>query len=479
MGACGSRPDGCVGGRLGLPKRKRNHRKRRRLSKRRVPSNVNLQGSVDVPWFDSASNIESELDDEFYSIQEDAFSLNGSESTLSISSRKDSNYKDRSQKNCEHPSCCAIKVQRKDSKSPSKPDGPRKGPVAACANENAGGGETVALDHSSILPNTCMPCIASTSTTVEKRRVFSSATSSLRRKALSKLSFKSREGHADLTTCSPKSLLRRPIAGSSIPHCPIDKRMPDCWSPLEPSSFKVRGKNYCRDKKKDFAPNCAAYCPFGADVFLSQRKVDHIARFLELPLTNPSGEIPSILIINIQIPLYPAAIFQSESDGEGMSLVLYFKLSETYSKELPSHFRETFTRFIDDEVERVRGFPMDSIVSVRERLKILGRLANVEDLHLSAAEKKLINSYNEKPVLSRPQHEFYLGENYLEIDIDMHRFSFIARKGIEAFQDRLKLCILDLGLTIQGNKAEDLPEHMLCCIRLNEIDYANYNRLGL
>lgn len=484
MGACVSTQQGCVGGRF-----KKKNRKRKRIIgfRRRVSSqfssldnnkvdapslpqhsftNPTFQGSIEEAWFDSVTVFDSDCDDDYQSVPDDVVSLNGIEGG-SVSSFPPSRDANQSQKPNISEAARSSDVQHVGvDGNMTEVNEPVFLDDISSVDANSNKDEGI-LDNCGIIPNNCLPCLASTIPSLEKRRSCSSPPNS-KKKAPPKLS----------SRFSSKTL-QRPIAGSQVPFCPIDKKMLDCWSHIEPGTFKVRSINYFKDRKKEFAPNYSAYYPFGVDVFLSPRKVDHIARFVELPTVSSGAKFPPILVVNVQIPLYPTTLFQGEIDGEGASFVLYFKLSESYAKELPLHFQENIRKLMDDEVEKVKGFPVDTIAPFRERLKILGRVGNIEDLHLSAAERKLMQAYNEKPVLSRPQHEFYSGENYFEIDIDMHRFGYISRKGFEAFMDRLKICTLDIGLTIQGNKVEELPEQVLCCIRLNGINHLNYHQLGL
>ncbi|CAN7065940.1 unnamed protein product [Brassica oleracea var. botrytis] len=465
MGGCVSTPKSCVGSKMRSKRRK--SRKRRKLQRKRAagsfdnldhpPNNLptpSFRASGEEAWFESNAAFETDCDDDFHSVTEDSLSLNGGErasvsSTITTSSTGDSDSNSN------------VSMSQSNTNQPGSID-------------------SSSADEEGPLPSNCLPCLNPIAVVpcVVKGRSLSSSPPSSRKKASLKLSYKWREGHASGALFLSKLQLKRPVAGSQVPFCPIDKKMLDCWTTIEPNSFRVRGKTYLRDKKKEFAASQAAYNPFGVDVFLSERKINHIAQYVKLPVTTTSAKLPSLLVVNVQqIPLYPTTIFQGETDGEGMNIVLYFKLSDNYSKKLPLHFQESIQRLIDDEVEKVKSFPMDTTAPFRERLKILGRVANVDDLHLSGPEKKLMQAYNEKPVLSRPQHEFYSGENYFEIDIDMHRFSYISRKGFETFIDRLKICVLDVGLTIQGNKPEELPEQILCCVKLNGVDFMNYHQL--
>ncbi|XP_062162025.1 uncharacterized protein LOC133869065 [Alnus glutinosa] len=402
-------------------------------------------------WFDSVSILESDSDDDFSSVHGDFFPSVGNATQLL-------QYESAS---CFVDSGC-------------KYEGFYGSYLKIDGGAHNSGEKTQENNVKSCLPG-LLPSVSFN----DKSQPLSSPPSQRKQSAVIMYSYKRKsvDGNEKTEYCASEKLLYRPRGGLQIPCSPGEKPTPGCWFAVSPSVFKLRGENYFRDKQKLPASDCSAYVPIGVDLFVCPRKINHISQHLELPSVKAHEKVPTFLIVNIQLPTYPATMFLGEYDGEGMSLVLYFKLSDHFDKEISPSFQDSIKRFVDDEMEKVKGFAKESMVPYRERLKLLAGVVNPEDLQLSSTERKLIHAYNDKPVLSRPQHNFFKGPNYFEIDLDIHRFSYISRKGLESFRDRLKYGILDFGLTIQAQKPEELPEQVLCCVRLNKIDLVNHGQI--
>ena len=112
-----------------------------------------------------------------------------------------------------------------------------------------------------------------------------------------------------------------------------------------------------------------------------------------------------------------------------------------------------------------------SDTSLTDRFKIIAQVMNHEECGITGMSKKLLMSHNATPVLTRPQHRIYhFRDESTEIVIDIHAFSYIARRGIHSLLDKTSRLVIDLAFVIQGEAEDELPEQVLGCCRLDRIN---------
>lgn len=273
-------------------------------------------------------------------------------------------------------------------------------------------------------------------------------------------------------SCLPKAKVGETLTKDDLDPERLDTDPKPSWSALHGREFRVRGDSYMSTKQKEPSEESLYVC-VAADFYYASKKRDHVARSVELPDT-PSDAwdagVPPLMIVHLQVPVYAPSLFAT-GEGPGYSIVLYMCLREgtaEKAKTEPGRKRA---------LDLLQAFSSQDTSKQRDRLKVVPRMINIEQCHsdglLSNTEKKLLVAYREKPVLTRPQHRFYAGENYLEVCLDVHKYAYLARKGLHSFRPRIKHLVFDLGLVLQGNQKEELPEVMLGGVRLRGLDFTS------
>ncbi|KAL6780874.1 hypothetical protein ACKKBG_A08815 [Auxenochlorella protothecoides x Auxenochlorella symbiontica] len=259
----------------------------------------------------------------------------------------------------------------------------------------------------------------------------------------------------------------------TLPSAPLAVR----WASVGGETFQVRGQDYMKSRVKE-PSGPAIYRLLGADLFSFDQKIHNIAHHIDLPAPPrvsaahsalpPEERLPLILIINLQLPSYVPPIFGRNHDGPGFSLVFYFALPDNWTPDqVPNRAAlELFQRFVHDGVE-------SDGCATRDRLKLIPHVANPEEwasaAPLSRYESKLLSSYADKPILSRPQHHFFSTSRYMEIDLDIHCYAYLARKALHGFLGRLGGLVIDAAFIVQGNAEDELPELVFGAGRLSGV----------
>lgn len=231
------------------------------------------------------------------------------------------------------------------------------------------------------------------------------------------------------------------------------------------AAFAVRcGPNYKKYKKKSQSlPSLYdVVCVRG---FKSNQRSHDITNMLPLPKHNSIAAtgIPQLLIVQFCFP-YEMNMFKKSFDGYGSEMTFYLTPSERLLKELentPSPAVKLFQKWsqtcVNDE-------------KMRCRFKCMGFVENLECLNLN-----WLKQYNGKPVLitesgSVMKHQ----DNILEMSVNIHKWSFLAKKSFVSLIPKFQEMQLRVGFTIEALEEDEMPECILGSVTLHNLDESTF-----
>ena len=299
---------------------------------------------------------------------------------------------------------------------------------------------------------------------------------------------------------------------------------------IDASKFMVRGPMYTVDGKK--VPSGPSVYEFlGWNGFKVKSKFYHASRFITAPLppkiredllakkkvmseeefeelksktlkhlTSYVNGIPRYVVVNLQTPDYDPKVFGGPWDGQGFGVVVFFSLTDAAVRQLE---REESKKDEDDKeedeeekkeeekeqeseenpihphaVKLLQRFMSGDLSTASDRSTLLGRskcfpvCMNFEDIaNMNRFVVKSLKRYNGKPLLTAPQHIFYRGNGYMELNMDLHRYSYVQRSLSRAARSIYNKAVLGVAFSVEGRDFKELPEQMYACVSLDRLNF--------
>lgn len=256
------------------------------------------------------------------------------------------------------------------------------------------------------------------------------------------------------------------------------------WMPVDAAEFSLRvGPNYKKTGLK--APSAPAlYELVGVDCIQSALRVDDIGSKLQFPAewedaVSNHPDVPPVFVVNAQIPSnFDTSLFSFTeiTDGDGWSLVQYFRIRPEVAAELADlDTASPAVKLLAGYCKNAPTEQTDSSSTWFGRFKLILRCENIEAFGLPG----FITSYNGKPVLLRNTGNIQnKGGKYAEMDINVHRFSSVPKKGLSVMMDRFDRMDISIAFCIEGREDDEMPEVVLGCTRIHRPDYTKAPHWG-